>query len=259
MLNREEGNESESSSEEEEELADLEATSSSSKPDDIASIYKRRFCKTCFIWRPALASHCRYCDQCVTHFDHHCFLVNTCIGRRNMRNFVVFVNSIFLTCLLYVTSHLRVICPHLLLSKDHSTVKHDNHAILTLDLVALAAISLLELLLPKTRWLNCLLALAYILDQSQLMFGTLLTADLIYLVLFTMTCFGLGTSLSYVLTYLKLTYQGFTKKELRSVEFETERQVKWIDLRRGLGNMMAFYIKNSSDRERGASELQKRF
>ena len=29
--------------------------------------------------------HCRYCDKCVLRLDHHCFYLNTCIGKRNYR------------------------------------------------------------------------------------------------------------------------------------------------------------------------------
>ncbi len=29
---------------------------------EIVTIYKTRFCKTCFINRPPMSSHCRFCD-----------------------------------------------------------------------------------------------------------------------------------------------------------------------------------------------------
>ncbi len=56
------------------------------KPDDVGesedSIYKKchiyqtRYCETCKIYRPPLASHCKYCNSCVLNFDHHCTVVN---------------------------------------------------------------------------------------------------------------------------------------------------------------------------------------
>lgn len=91
------------------------------------------------------------------------------------------------------------------------------------------------------------------------MFGTMACMDCLFLFFYVSCSFGLGTSLSYVTTYLKLTYQGFTKKELRSVEVETEKVVKCVDPYRGLSNMLYFFVFNSSDKEKGASELQKRF
>ncbi|KAI1171291.1 palmitoyltransferase ERF2 [Nemania sp. FL0916] len=52
-----------------------------------------KFCKSCNIWRPPRAHHCRVCDNCVETQDHHCVWVNNCIGRRNYRYFFTFVTS----------------------------------------------------------------------------------------------------------------------------------------------------------------------
>lgn len=65
-------------------------------------IYKTRYCTTCLIYRPPLASHCKYCDHCVKNFDHHCEFINNCIGPRNKKQFLILSNFLVLSTSFYI-------------------------------------------------------------------------------------------------------------------------------------------------------------
>ena len=41
------------------------------------------FCFKCFIFKKDNIKHCIICDKCCKDFDHHCFWLDNCIGKKN--------------------------------------------------------------------------------------------------------------------------------------------------------------------------------
>lgn len=111
---------------------------------DLAAANGQRVCRKCRIHVDALTKHCQICrkvfssfqwvggshlvlgfrllhpaplsntpcttTQCVTHFDHHCLYLNTCVGEKNYRAFFTLISalSLFELFQLYVTLDLAI-------------------------------------------------------------------------------------------------------------------------------------------------------
>jgi hypothetical protein len=74
--------------------SDLDPPEREGLVDPFAGAQAVDFCTTCNIHRPSRASHCRVCDNCVLRFDHHCVMLNTCIGARNYTFFLLLVGDL---------------------------------------------------------------------------------------------------------------------------------------------------------------------
>jgi palmitoyltransferase ZDHHC9/14/18 len=61
-------------------------------------VVKIKYCPTCEIYRPPRAVHCALCGCCIERLDHHCPWIGTCVGKRNYKYFIMFMWSLFLTC-----------------------------------------------------------------------------------------------------------------------------------------------------------------
>ncbi|KAJ3286782.1 palmitoyltransferase akr1 [Rhizoclosmatium sp. JEL0117] len=55
------------------------------------TLNSRSYCTTCCIRKPLRAKHCKFCDRCMSKFDHHCPWIFNCVGAKNHRYFLLFV------------------------------------------------------------------------------------------------------------------------------------------------------------------------
>lgn len=158
-----------------------------------------------------------------------------------MRNFVLFTNFILIMSIIHIYSFVTTLTdsftPNLSGPSPTSNLHYYN---LALFLV----MSLPELFLPPLRPLASLLSLFYLYAYSSATHGHLLAPFF-----FVASSFTFGCSLSYTLSYLRLTFLGLTKKELRCIELEgdPEKLSRGPGLVRGLRNMLRFYFQNASD------------
>lgn len=49
------------------------------------------YCPICIAKKTPATKHCILCEKCTDGFDHHCYWVNNCIGRKNIQIFIFFV------------------------------------------------------------------------------------------------------------------------------------------------------------------------
>ncbi|EIE24647.1 zf-DHHC-domain-containing protein [Coccomyxa subellipsoidea C-169] len=56
------------------------------------------FCTHCRQVKPPQAHHCSRCTTCVMDMDHHCLFLNNCVGRGNIRHFILLLVFLFWSC-----------------------------------------------------------------------------------------------------------------------------------------------------------------
>ncbi|KAL5368556.1 DHHC-like palmitoyl transferase [Cryptosporidium parvum] len=72
-----------------------------------------RYCNKCSgrKWKPPRAHHCTTCNICIFKMDHHCMLINNCIGYSNQKIYILFL--FYLAC----SSSLTIVSSFFLLTK----------------------------------------------------------------------------------------------------------------------------------------------
>ncbi|KAK3607132.1 hypothetical protein CHS0354_036074 [Potamilus streckersoni] len=82
-------NEQEDSCPSEDEVEDTSLNADCEEPLDKGSKY--RYCDFCEIQQPMRSKHCEDCKRCVRKYDHHCPWLETCVGERNHKFFLMFL------------------------------------------------------------------------------------------------------------------------------------------------------------------------
>ena len=68
------------------------------------------YCHVCSVHVTEKAKHCSSCNKCIYSFDHHCIWLNTCIGGKNYRLFLLMLSLIVLgTLMIFINSLLQFI------------------------------------------------------------------------------------------------------------------------------------------------------
>ena len=80
------------------------------------------FCPHCLVKTKFRSKHCLICQQCVDEFDHHCFWVGNCIGKKNYTLFFIFLIYILLNTLFTMAINI-----YYLISKIDNEVKEERN------------------------------------------------------------------------------------------------------------------------------------
>jgi len=208
--------------------------------DGIAHIYKIRTCTTCFIERPPLASHCSDCDQCVKNFDHHCNYVNNCIGRRNMRNFVMFINLTFISTTIFVATFFTVIMNAL--GKSHN-VSEEDIFMLKLNMFGAFIVGVSVAAFQPMVIFALPYALKVLQSYNKTFYGKNFTFQSYQFLMMLVVSIVLCLSVPVCFMYLGLNFQGFTRKEKKAVEDTQKKKVGAVNVLKGFSNMAKFYFE----------------
>jgi hypothetical protein len=132
----------------------------------------KNYCVFCKIIRPERSHHCKECRRCVLKMDHHCGILNTCVGFYNYKpwmTFLVFATLMLFLCFVTMADGLGFYLDH---NHYGFGTSHCNIFIITLVLVLVAFFSVGELLV--THLLFIAKGVSTIEDKSENMFDQLI-------------------------------------------------------------------------------------
>ena len=66
----------------------------------------------CLLNSDKSSKHCRTCGKCVQNFDHHCKWLNTCVGTKNYRYFLILMGgvAVMTTISLALSAYILAMC-----------------------------------------------------------------------------------------------------------------------------------------------------
>ena len=93
---------------------------------DLLSIVEKgeeaeNYCPYCLVKKTYRSLHCLICQICVDEFDHHCFWVGNCIGKKNYTLFFIFLVYILLNTLFNVITNIYFLVKEIKEEKDEDT------------------------------------------------------------------------------------------------------------------------------------------
>nr|XP_027106126.1 probable protein S-acyltransferase 23 [Coffea arabica] len=83
-----------------------------------------QLCPTCKIIRPVRSKHCPTCKHCVEQFDHHCPWISNCVGKRNKRDFFIFLCLGMMTSLIGAAVALQRIWTSVFVLQGETWIHH---------------------------------------------------------------------------------------------------------------------------------------
>ena len=91
-------------------------------------IIAKKYCFQCKKFKKnEKTKHCLYCNYCIDEFDHHCYWVNNCVSKNNIKTFFVFLVLIIVN--LSFNSYISFNCLFIKMNQNNSELKNFSEKI----------------------------------------------------------------------------------------------------------------------------------